>query len=149
MPRFRERESYHTKTSEPSLFPSLTSDTGQAMNPETVEYFRDLLQSKLEALIGEARHTVSDLSEGEEPYADPTDRATAEADRNFVLRIRDRERRLIQKIQEALERIENGTYGYCDTCGEEIDERRLAARPVTTQCIDCKTEAELREKTGS
>ncbi len=119
------------------------------MEPESVEYFRNLLQSRLDELIGEARHTMNDLSEGEEPYADPTDRAAAESDRSFLLRIRDRERKLILKIREALERIEAGTYGYCETCGDEIDEKRLAARPVTTQCIDCKTEAEQREKTGS
>ena len=119
------------------------------MDPEQIEYFRDLLRSRLDALIGEARSTMSDLSEGDELYADPTDRAAAESDRNFLLRIRDRERRLILKIQEALERIEDGSYGVCETCGEEIGRKRLQARPVTTQCIDCKTEAEQREKTGS
>ncbi len=119
------------------------------MDPETIEYFRNLLQSRLEALVGEARSTMSNLSEGDESYADPTDRAAAESDRNFLLRIRDRERRLIVKIQEALERVEDGTYGFCETCSEEIGAKRLEARPVTTQCIDCKTEAEQREKTGS
>jgi len=65
------------------------------------------------------------------------------------LRIRDRERKLISKIQEALQRVEEGTFGICDTCGEEIGEKRLEARPVTTQCIDCKTEAEKKERTGA
>jgi DnaK suppressor protein len=119
------------------------------MDPERVEYFHKLLQSRLDELIGEARATMVDLSEGEENFADPTDRAAAESDRSFLLRIRDRERKLIVKIREALDRIEEGTFGICESCGEEIGEKRLEARPVTTQCIDCKTEAEQREKTGS
>ena len=68
-----------------------------------------------------------------------------ESDRNFTLRIRDRERKLIGKIREALERIDEGTFGTCDDCGEDISVKRLKARPVTTQCIDCKTEEEARE----
>lgn len=119
------------------------------MEPDRIEFFRNLLQSRLDALLDEARATVSDLAEGDENYADPTDRAAAESDRSFLLRIRDRERKLIQKIQEALVRVEEGTYGQCETCGEEIGEKRLEARPVTTQCIDCKTEAEKKERTGS
>jgi DnaK suppressor protein len=119
------------------------------MEPERIEFFHKLLRSRLDALLNEARSTVTDLSEGEENFADPTDRAAAESDRSFLLRIRDRERKLIVKIQEALQRIEDGTFGICDTCGEEIGEKRLEARPVTTQCIDCKTEAEKKERTGS
>ncbi|MEW6488579.1 MAG: RNA polymerase-binding protein DksA [Thermodesulfobacteriota bacterium] len=119
------------------------------MEPDRVEFFRALLQSRLDELVGEAHSTMSNLSEGEDTYADPTDRATAESDLNFLLRIRDRERKLIQKIQEAMQRLEEGTYGICESCGEEIGEKRLEARPVTTQCIDCKSEAELRERTGS
>ncbi len=119
------------------------------MDPERVEHFRKLLQGRLDALLGEARATMTDMIEGEETFADPTDRAAAESERAFLLRIRDRERKLIVKIQEALRRIEDGEFGICETCGEEIGEKRLEARPVTTQCIDCKTEAEQREKTGS
>lgn len=119
------------------------------MEPDRVEFFRALLQSRLDELVGEAHSTMSNLSEGEDTYADPTDRATAESDLNFLLRIRDRERKLIQKIQEAMQRLEEGTYGICESCGEEIGDKRLEARPVTTQCIDCKSEAELRERTGS
>jgi len=118
------------------------------MDAKKLEFFRNLLQDRLDALLGEARATMNELIEGEEPFADPADRATAESDRAFQLRIRDRERKLIAKIQEALDRIEEGTYGICETCGDEIDERRLRARPVTTQCIDCKSEAEQREKAG-
>jgi len=78
-------------------------------------------------------------------FPDPTDRASLEADRNFMLRIRDRERKLILKIRDALERIDNGTYGICESCGEDISIKRLKARPVTTQCIECKTKEEAME----
>jgi DnaK suppressor protein len=77
---------------------------------------------------------------------DPTDRAALESDRNFMLRIRDRERKLIVKIKEAIERIDSGTYGICEMCGEEISEARLKARPVTTLCIECKRKQETEEK---
>lgn len=119
------------------------------MDDERLEFFRNLLKERLDALLDEAKATMTDLSEGEENYADPTDRAAAESDRSFLLRIRDRERKLITKIQEALQRVEDGVFGICETCGEEIGEKRLEARPVTTQCIDCKTEAEKKERTGS
>jgi DnaK suppressor protein len=81
-----------------------------------------------------------------ENFPDPTDRASLESDRNFMLRIRDRESKLIKKIKKALARIENGTFGICEKCGEDISKERLKARPVTTQCIDCKTKEEAFEK---
>jgi DnaK suppressor protein len=81
-----------------------------------------------------------------ENLPDPADRATLESDRNFTLRIRDRERQLIGKIKDALERIEDGTYGICESCEEEISEKRLKARPVTTLCIDCKKKQEDEER---
>jgi DnaK suppressor protein len=81
-----------------------------------------------------------------ENFPDPTDRAALEADRNFMLRIRDRESKLIKKIKQALERIDGGTYGICESCGEDISIKRLKARPVTTQCIDCKSKEEALEK---
>jgi len=79
-------------------------------------------------------------------FPDPVDRASLESDRNFLLRIRDRERKLIGKIQKALERVENETFGICERCGEDISEERLKARPVTTLCINCKAEQENKEK---
>jgi DnaK suppressor protein len=81
-----------------------------------------------------------------ENFPDPTDRASLEADRNFMLRIRDREHKLIKKIKKALERIDNGTFGICESCGEEIGIERLKARPVTSQCIECKSKEEALEK---
>jgi len=76
----------------------------------------------------------------------PTDRASLESDRNFLLRIKDRERKLILKVKEALDRIDNGTFGICESCGKSISEKRLKARPVTTLCIECKTEVENQEQ---
>ncbi len=119
------------------------------MKKERLDYFKELLNERLEKLVAEASKTIEDMSDDEETFPDPTDRASLETDRNFLLRIRDRERKLIIKINEALERIEDGTFGICELCGEEISEERLKARPVTTLCIDCKTESEEKEKIGS
>ncbi len=119
------------------------------MKKKDIEYFRDLLNQRLKDLLTQADDTVSGMTDQRENFPDPTDRASLEADRNFMLRIRDRENKLIKKIKKALDRIENDTFGICEICGEDISIERLKARPVTTQCIDCKTEAEQREKTGS
>jgi len=119
------------------------------MEKEKVEFFKELLNERLEKLLSEAEKTVEDMSDDEETFPDPTDRATLESDRNFLLRIRDRESKLIVKVKEALERVENDTFGICEVCGEEISEERLKARIVTTLCIDCKTEEEEKEKIGS
>jgi len=119
------------------------------MKKERIEYFKELLTKRLESLLAEAEKMIEDMSDEEESFPDPTDRASLESDRNFLLRIRDRERKLIVKIKEALDRIENGTFGICEACGEEISEERLKARPVTTLCIDCKTDEEEKEKIGS
>ena len=110
------------------------------------EFFKKLLDGRLEALLSEANKTVTGMTSSKENLPDPADRASLESDRNFTLRIRDRERKLIGKIKEALERIENKTYGICEECGEEISEARLKARPVTTLCINCKKKQEIDEK---
>ena len=116
------------------------------MEKEKLEEFRALLNERLETLLTEASRTMNDMTDEEENFPDPTDRASVESDRNFLLRIRDRERKLIIKIKEALGRIDNGTYGICEECGDDISEQRLKARPVTTFCIDCKTSQEENEK---
>ena len=116
------------------------------MEAEKLEQFRQLLLDEMKALMSEADKTVHEMGDDASHFPDPTDRATQESDRTFELRIRDRERKLVNKIREALERIENGTYGICEDCGGDISEARLKARPVTTQCIDCKIEAEEKEK---
>lgn len=116
------------------------------MNSEKLEYYRSVLQEEMRALLEEAGKTVSEMTNDTTNFPDPNDRATQESDRSFELRIRDRERRLINKIREALERIDTGTFGTCEMCGEDISEGRLKARPVTTLCIDCKIEEERKEK---
>ena len=89
--------------------------------------------------------TIEELTDSNEVFADPADRATAESDRAFTLRIRDRERRLIRKIQAAIQRLDEGTYGICEDCGEDISIPRLKARPVTKLCINCKARQEEGE----
>ncbi len=116
------------------------------MDFEKREYFRCILQEEMRALLEEAGKTVSEMTADTTTFPDPNDRATQESDRTFELRIRDRERRLLNKIREALERIDEGTFGTCEMCGEQISEARLKARPVTTLCINCKIEQEKREK---
>jgi DnaK suppressor protein len=116
------------------------------MDEQKLEEFRTLLQGKLDDLLSEAERTVAGMTDSKDNFPDPTDRAALESDRNFLLRIRDRERKLISKIQEALERIDDGTYGICESCGEDISEERLKARPVTTLCFDCKKHQEAMEK---
>ena len=116
------------------------------MKKKDKQLFKEYLTERLEELINQAGNTVSGMTETKENFPDPTDRAALEADRNFMLRIRDREAKLIKKIKSALDRIENDTYGVCDSCGEDITLKRLKARPVTTQCIDCKSKEEALEK---
>ena len=116
------------------------------MKKKDKEYFKNLLTKWLEELLDQAGDTVSGMTVPKENFPDPTDRAALEADRNFMLRIRDREHKLIKKIKQALARIENDTYGICETCGEDISLKRLKARPVTTQCIECKSKEEALEK---
>ena len=116
------------------------------MNKKDQKFFEELLHQRLQELLGHATETVSGMTEQKETFPDPTDRATLESDRNFMLRIRDREHKLIKKVKKALDRIENGTFGICEKCGEDISVERLKARPVTTQCIDCKTKEEAFEK---
>jgi DnaK suppressor protein len=115
------------------------------MKKKDVNFFKKLLTQRLENLLVEASETVSGMTGEIANFPDPSDRASLEADRNFMLRIRDRERKLIVKIREALGRIDSGTYGICDACGSDISIKRLKARPVTTQCIDCKTKEEAME----
>jgi DnaK suppressor protein len=118
------------------------------LKKEELDYFQGILQRQLDELVRGAGRTVDDMTgaEGRAAFPDPTDRASMESDRNFELRIRDRERKLINKIRKALEKIEDGSFGLCEVCGEPIEFKRLEARPVTTLCIECKTSAEEEEK---
>jgi len=105
------------------------------------------LAKQREDLLSEAEQTLSTkISAEKESYPDPTDQAVAELDSNFILRLRGREQKLLKKIDEAISRIESGSYGVCESCGNPIGMKRLEARPVTTLCIDCKTAQEEEEK---
>jgi len=119
------------------------------MTPERLDYFRKLLMDRMDSLLQEAGGDIQALTDHAVNQPDSIDLATYETERDFLLRIADRERRLVLKIREAIGRIEDGSYGECTVCGEYISERRLEVRPVTTHCIDCKTEAEQRERAGS
>ena len=116
------------------------------MKKKDVQYFKELLEGRLEDLLSRVDDTVSGMTDSKENFPDPTDRASLESDRNFLLRIRDRESKLIKKIRQALGRIENKTFGVCESCGEDISSKRLKARPVTSQCIECKSKEEALEK---
>jgi DnaK suppressor protein len=111
-----------------------------------LKLFRKLLEGRKREILQESERAVDTMNnESEEAYADPTDRAALESDRNFLLRMRDRERKLLSKIDEAVARIDDGSYGRCEECDGEIGIERLKARPVTTLCIACKSAQEARE----
>ncbi len=116
------------------------------MNEEQLEHFRQILLSWRGELMDEVKATVSHMKDEASNFPDPADRATQEEEFSLELRTRDRERKLIKKIDGTLERILNDDYGYCDACGIEIGIGRLEARPTATLCIDCKTLAEIKEK---
>ena len=117
-----------------------------AMRHRELQILEKVLNERKAELLGEAVRTASGMGDTGETFADPTDRAGLEGDRNLMLRIRDRERKLIGKIDEALGRIEDGSYGKCEECGCEIGFARLKVRPVTTLCIGCKSEQEAEER---
>lgn len=119
---------------------------GVTMIPDDLEYFRNKLLKMKEALLEESTTTVHEMKTEITLFPDPNDRATLETERNTILRIRDRERKLLSKVQEALDRIEDKTFGFCESCGKLIGQARLEIRPVTTFCIDCKAEMEATER---
>lgn len=116
------------------------------MNSKQLAHFRAILETLKRELMADIDRTVHTMQDEATVFADPNDRASQETDIALELRNRDRERKLIKKIDETLTLIENGEYGYCDKCGVEIGIKRLEARPTATLCIDCKTLEELREK---
>lgn len=116
------------------------------MNQDELESFKELLAGRRQELLEDAGRTVTGMNESKDNFPEPADRAALESDRNALLRIRDRERKLLGKIEAALERIEAGTYGICEECGEWIGVERLRARPVTTLCIECKSNQEAEER---
>jgi DnaK suppressor protein len=116
------------------------------MNERMSAHFRDILNAWKKELMEEVDRTVHHMQDEAANFPDPNDRATQESEFTMELRARDRERKLIKKIDESLQLLDDGEYGYCEACGVEIGLRRLEARPTATLCIDCKTLDEIREK---
>ncbi|WP_420589443.1 RNA polymerase-binding protein DksA [Bacterioplanoides sp.] len=116
------------------------------MNEAQQAHFTSILRNWKQELMEEVDRTKEHMQTELNNYADPNDRASQEEEFNLELRTRDRERKLIKKIDKTLDLIDAGDYGYCDACGIEIGIRRLEARPTADLCIDCKTLAEIKEK---
>lgn len=116
------------------------------MNDDMAQHFRNILENWRAQLMQEVDRTMSHMQDEAANFPDPNDRATQEEEFTLELRTRDRERKLIKKIEESLVDLDKGDYGYCESCGTEIGIRRLEARPTATLCIDCKTLDEIREK---
>ncbi|MDX2507412.1 MAG: RNA polymerase-binding protein DksA [Gammaproteobacteria bacterium] len=118
------------------------------MNENQQAHFSAMLLAWKKELMEEVDKTVTHMKDDATNFPDPSDRASQEEEFALELRTRDRERKLIKKIDESLKDIESGEYGFCETCGVEIGIRRLEARPTATQCIDCKELDEMKEKVG-
>lgn len=116
------------------------------LSPTDIAFFKEILQQELENLLARADKTVSELSKFGETIPDPLDRAAVDSGRETNLRFRERESRLIRKIKTALRKIDEETFGICESCGEDIPMSRLKARPVTAHCIQCKTKMENWER---
>ena len=116
------------------------------MNAKQLAHFRKMLEAWKAELSQDIDTTLHSMQDEQTVFADPNDRATQESDMALELRNRDRERKLIKKINETIAKIEAGDYGYCESCGVEIGLERLQARPTATLCIDCKTLEEIRER---
>jgi DnaK suppressor protein len=121
------------------------ADKNLSLREEKIQEIKKKLIKQKDALLSEAEDALNALPD-ETLFPELGDQASAEIDRNFMLRLKGRERQLLKKIDEAIEKIDSGTYGICEVCGEEINIKRLEARPVTTMCIECKTEQEEEEK---
>lgn len=128
-----------------NVISNITKPSESYMNNKQLEHFKSLLEQWKRELMEEVDHTLVEMKEAG-VQADPNDAATQEETFNLELRTRDRERKLLKKIEEALQKIDNEEYGYCEACGIEIGIRRLEARPTATLCIDCKTLDEIKEK---
>ena len=134
------------KTIEFNFIPYEIVQGEEYMSDKQFEHFRQILMQWKNKLIAEVKRTVHYMQDDMLKFPDPNDRASQEANFTIELRTRDRERKLIKKIDDAIETINCGEYGFCLTCGIEIGIRRLEARPTATKCIDCKTRDEIREK---
>ena len=128
-------------------FKSYQVEAGEEyMNSAQKEHFKSLLENWRNELMQEVDRTVTHMKDEAANFPDPADRASQEEEFSLELRTRDRERKLIKKINDTIDKIESDDYGYCEACGIEIGIRRLEARPTATLCVDCKTLAEIKEK---
>lgn len=134
------------KVTEPSFKPYKAKKGEEYMNDAQLAHFTQMLNNWKNDLMNEVDRTVGHMKDEAANFPDPADRATQEEEFSLELRARDRERKLIKKIDESLTKVSSGDYGYCDTCGVEIGLKRLEARPTATQCIDCKSLDEIKEK---
>ncbi len=136
-----------SKTNKKTKVAPYTEKKGEDyMGAEQTEHFREILNAWKRDLMEEVDRTVHHMQDEASNFPDPSDRASQEEEFALELRTRDRERKLIRKIDEAILTLDSGDYGYCDVCGIEIGVRRLEARPTATQCIDCKTLDEIKER---
>lgn len=126
--------------------PYVPKKSEKYMNESQKDHFRSILRTWRSELMEEVDRTVSHMKDEAANFPDPADRATQEEEFSLELRTRDRERKLIKKIESTLELIDQDEYGYCDACGVEIGIKRLEARPTATLCIDCKTLEEIKER---
>ena len=135
-----------TNPSDVKFTPYVPADDEEYMSEAQLEHFRAMLLDWKEQLIGEADRTKTYIQDESSAMPDINDRATQEEEFALTLRTRDRERKLIRKIDKSIAEIDGDDYGFCETCGVEIGLRRLEARPTATQCIDCKTLSEMKER---
>lgn len=129
-----------------TIAPYVEIENEEYMNEAQLHHIEKMLLAWRQSLMEEVDRTVSHMKDEAANYADPADRASQEEEISIELRTRDRERRLIKKIEDALERVRDHDFGYCEACGVEIGLRRLEARPTATLCIDCKTLSEIKER---
>jgi DnaK suppressor protein len=146
MPARKKKEKEQSISPVIGIKPYVAKKGEKYMNKKQQEHFRAVLNAWKKELEDEITRTVQQMRDVPENPPDPNDRASQETDMSLELRSRDRERKLIKKIDEAIERIDTGDYGYCEVCGVEIGVERLEARPTAELCIDCKTLDEIREK---
>ncbi len=149
MPRKAAKAAQAANTSVASLFgfePYVEKKGEEYMNENQRAHFTELLRAWKQQLMEEVDRTVSHMKDEAANFPDPADRATQEEEFSLELRTRDRERKLIKKIDSTIERIKTDEYGFCDQCGVEIGIRRLEARPTANLCVDCKTLDEIKEK---
>lgn len=130
----------------PGISPYSEKKGEEYMNELQVEHFRNILLTWKRGLMEEVDRTVHHMQDDAANFPDPNDRATQESEFSMELRARDRERKLIKKIEESIRHLDNDEFGYCEACGVEIGVKRLEARPTATLCIDCKILDEIREK---